>query len=99
MERGVTIVVSNLGFVHIADIRFDDVPDTGPESQIAQAICLDSTTALEVLKEACGPQGKLIGMNRPPKASLRVIDERGLKSLDPAKFDTFKIEKGYEVAT
>lgn len=98
--RGVTITVNSMdrrfrrSFV-VVDIRFDDVPDTGPESLVANVLALDKDTALRVLKEGCGPDGKRTGFQSPPNPTLMVIDEEAMKSLDPALFDTYKVVEGY----
>lgn len=91
MERGVTITVNSMRKFVVVDIRFDDVPDTGPEALVANVLALDKDTALRVLKEGCGPNGKRIGVQPPPNPTLMVFDEEGLNSIDPAMFDTYRV--------
>lgn len=81
--RSLTLSVVNNGKMAMADIRFSDVPDTGPGSSIAVVVGKDEATVIQILKDAAGPQGQ-------KHPFLRVHDADGLAGLTPQNIDEAK---------
>lgn len=76
--RSCTLNISDMGFGCMVDLRFDDVPDTGPASSIISVMALGESPAIMALQSAI--EGD-IPVGPIPSPVATVYDQEGLESL------------------
>ena len=86
--RALTLNVGNLGFCWVGDLRFDDVPDNGPQSSIMAGIAGSRESLMDALRQAL--KGNVL-LGPPPEPMVTVIDLKGLKTLCEADLDRAKL--------